>query len=75
MSGTLYWSPDPVGKPLSHGDGKLRDILSTKIGLPYVFQDGDVEYLHGLADAGISGAGEILSLIKKHGAVRVHVEY
>lgn len=76
MSSNLMWRPARPPK-----SGSLPKDLKFKISKRLWGTDGscgdgeatvtesDIPYLEGLADAGISGAAELIELIRKHGEV------
>jgi hypothetical protein len=76
MTTSLYWNP--VVKPKTH---RLPDAL--KFILRRIHRDGqvtmtmreaDLPYLHGLRDAGVDGALELIEAIDKHDEVELSEE-
>lgn len=75
MSSTLYW--EPVQRKQKDLPDALKYVLQKKVGgtVDTVMSENDLEYLHGLKDAGIKGAHELIEAIEKHGQVSVHEQF
>ena len=74
MSSSLYWErikENPYDGAL---DDMLKYILRKKYDEPIntIVDESDIPYLEGLQDAGIKGAKELISAIKKYG--KIHIE-
>lgn len=77
MSSTLCWRPpDPQGAVLETEDDRFKLILRDKFGMGEDISCGEVSipWLQGMADAGVSGPGEVIDLIRKHGSVILREE-
>lgn len=76
MSGyNLKWEPViDNGNYINH-DSNLKKNLEKRFGeLPIHLDDDSVDYLTGLADAGIKGAYELISAIDDHGIINVYID-
>ncbi len=75
MSATLYWRPVVVSEGQSLND-QLRFILKLEgRQLPTRFDHTWLDYLRGLADAGITDAQTIIDAIEKHELIELWLEY
>jgi hypothetical protein len=76
MSSNLLWSPvsPPAGGDL---DDQLKFVLRKRFGEPIraTVSKDDVQYLSGLADAGIKGAEQLIELIAENGALALIEQY
>lgn len=67
MSTSLVWRPIADAHSLPD---ELKYVLRKK-GLPRVFTSSDYDYVHGLVDAGVKGADELLELLNQHGEIEL----
>ncbi len=67
----LMYQPVTHGRPLPE---KLKTLLtkSSPEGFPITFDNDDLIYLRGAADAGCSEALILIQVIAKYGAVKVY---
>lgn len=76
MSSNLYWEPvkPKKGKSLDTG---LKYIFQKKYGSPVNIEldETDIEYLCGLADAGIKDAQNLIDAIHEHGSIELREEF
>lgn len=83
MTTTMYWRPAPKDVPPAHD---LPDTLKRILAQRHWGHDGslyggevqlgtqaDRAYLEGLQDAGVTGAGELLTAVMKHGTVELWI--
>lgn len=80
MGVNLYWRP--VIKRIDK-HRSLPDALKRILARRYFDQDGtlstdwletqDMDYLQGVADAGVEGAEELLKAIEKYGSVEIRI--
>lgn len=72
MSSTLKWKPTAA-------KGELSDPLKFKLReayqLPRIFDEGDVQFLRGLAICNVKDADKLIELIQKHGSLEIFEEY
>lgn len=80
MSTSLYW------RRVSPMEGDLSIDLKKAIahrfwghdgtlaGDHHIVDRGSIDYLSGLADAGVDGAEELINLIRQHGQIDLWVE-
>ena len=72
MSCSLYWKP--LGNGHQVGDTALRNAIERRYGSRVRLDDRAMDYLQGLADAGIDGATELIKAIEKHGEIEIYQE-
>ena len=76
MSASLNWAPSKrSGERL---DTALKWIIEKRWSVsstPLELGDGDLSYLYGLRDAGISDADKLIAGIEKFGRVEIWLEY
>ena len=76
MSATLQWRPADSGyHDLDH---ELRFILQKSLlqdSKAHIFDEADVPYFQGLADAEVKGAEELLTAIQQHKRVEVTLRW
>lgn len=80
MSNHLYWLPPrgPSGNRLPY---VLKSVLAPRLwgqdgsvrSDKTRLDEGNLDYLYGLADAGVEGALELINAIQRHGAVDVWI--
>lgn len=83
MTTTMYWRPAPKDVPPAHD---LPDTLKRALANRIWDHDGtlhgesvqigtqtDLAYLEGLRDAGVDGAQELLTAIRKNGLVELWI--
>ena len=83
MSASMYWRAEPKELPPKHNvDRPLHSILARR----YLDQDGTLscdpfhlgggalDYLLGLADAGVEGAVELAAAIQTHDVIELWIE-
>ena len=75
MSTSLYWQPAQPPSSRCMPDA-LKFILSKRYGYGFdvTMVHDDVNYLQGLADAGVKGAEKLKTQLEKHGRIRVWEE-
>jgi hypothetical protein len=73
MSSTIFWEPGRRKKtPCNYA---LKQILQKKYQFPTTLYTGSLDYLDGLADAGIEGAAVLGSAIIEYGSIDLTEEY
>jgi hypothetical protein len=68
VSCTLYYQPVTHGS--TAGGSILRDAICDRYGHEGELDTGAVEFLDGLAAAGVEGAAKLIAAIEKHGRLR-----
>jgi hypothetical protein len=72
VSCSLYWRPP--GKGHQVGDFPLRRAIENRFGRTAVLDYAAVDFLQGLAAAGVDGATELLEAIEKHDKIEIYQE-
>ena len=72
MSCSLYWKPSGSGNQV--GDAALRNAVEKHFGRRAWLDYDSLEFLRGLAAAGIEGASELIEAIERHERIEVYQE-
>lgn len=56
-------------------DERLSSILNKRFELPRIFATSDVDYLHGLIDAGVDSAKDLLNAIGRYQSIEIFSEF
>lgn len=75
MSTNIHWEPADRKKNRV-GDLQLKSVLRKRYGLHerQIISGEDLYYLHGLRDAGVVGAEELIEAIGKYGRIVISDE-
>ena len=72
MSSTMYYQPV---RKTNHVSNELMNALHKKFGTKHILNHHNLDYLHGLADAGMKDADKIINMIEKHDEVNIWTEH
>jgi hypothetical protein len=78
MSGNIYWQPWKGKELATSTPSKLVNVLGISEGREHSFTGANVNFLHGVVrgDSNLAEPiGDLIEAIRKHGTVRVWVEY